>query len=56
MAGKKRPGKETVLLYVPAELKEAFRTYAMEDGRSMTNFIVKLMQDYHQQRQKGENI
>lgn len=55
MSGRKRYGKDTLLLYIPVELKNVFRTYALEDGRSMSGFIVKLMQDYHKQRQSDQN-
>ena len=42
----KRVGKESILLYVNADLKQDLKKYALADNRSLTNFIVCLLEEY----------
>lgn len=44
--GNSRANKENIMLYVEPGLKSALKVHAKADGRSMTNFIVRLLSVY----------
>lgn len=47
-----RPGKDGLMLYVEPDLKESLRKLAAEDGRSMSNFIVRILDLYVKEHQE----
>ena len=55
MAGK-REGKESILLYVNADLKKDLKQYAEADSRSLTNFIVRLLEEYRKSHPLSEKM
>lgn len=55
MAGK-REGKESILLYVNADLKQDLKRYAEADSRSLTNFIVRILEEYRRTHPMEEKM
>lgn len=51
-----RSGKDGIMLYVPPALKEDLKNLAAEDGRSMSNFVVRILDLYVKEHKNVSNV
>lgn len=51
-----RNGKDGIMLYVTPDLKDDLKRLAKEDGRSMSNFIVWLLNLYVKEHADGASV